>query len=121
MPGGEVGAVSAEGPLALPERPDQTGSEGRTAARTRIARERNPKTFAPQPWLGYADRAGMSKMEILAKTGKVMRSVTTDCKQNGCRLGPCWSRRLRPTGIGFIQVSLNRGWAQLDFTTRGDT
>ena len=67
MPRGKVGAVSAEWPLACPERLDQTRSEGRTGEDRRIQPESGAKTVAAQPRLGYAGLAGMAKMEILVK------------------------------------------------------
>ena len=66
LPRGKVGAVSAEWPLALPERLDRTRSEGRTGEESRIERESSAKNVAPQPWLGYAVSAGMAKTVILA-------------------------------------------------------
>ena len=52
---------------SVPEPLVQTRSEGRTGVDRRMGRERSANTFAAQPWIGYATRAGMANTEILAK------------------------------------------------------
>ena len=80
MPRGKVGAVSAEWPLACPERLDQTRSEGRTGEDRRIQPESGAKTVAAQPRLGYAGLAGMAKMEILVDSQLTVITLTNcDC------------------------------------------
>jgi len=99
--------VSAEWPLACPERLDQTRSEGRTGEDRRIQSESGAKTVAAQPRLGYAGLAGMAKMEILVQD-RVQRIVFGRGTLRFVRRFPSLGR-LSPHDIQIVTVIRKEG------------